>query len=102
MERLGFSNTEGSEYVKPTLGLRLIRHQRLEIALSFTSLLLISIVLPLEKYWFIHGLFCVYIAVRFGVGPSLLANMAVFLFTYVVPYFANSFGILSWGQQTDL
>ena len=68
LERMGYSIQNGSEYVKPALGLRLIRQHLFEVGILFSCILLLSISLPLEKYWFIHGLFCVYIGVRFGFG----------------------------------
>lgn len=102
MERHGYSIQQGSQYVKPTLGLRLVRNQRFEIGISFAGLLVLSLVLPFEKFWFIHGLFSIYIGVRFGFGLSLLANLAVFLVTYVVPYFTMNTGENSWILEAGL
>ncbi len=102
MERLGLSVTKESEYVKPSIGLRLIRPYRIEIGILFLCILLLSLQLPLERFWFIHGLFCVYIGVRFGFGFSLLANLAVFLFTYVFPYFLAYNSKFSWALESDV
>jgi signal transduction histidine kinase len=102
MEEHSLSRSNGSEYVKPSAGLRLVRPQRIEIALSLTGLIVLSIFLPVERYWFIHGLFCVYIGVRFGFALSLLANVIVFLFTYLVPFVTMNYSMLSWALKSDL
>jgi two-component system, sensor histidine kinase len=102
MERLGLSITRESEYVKPSIGLRFIQFHRIEIALLFSCILILSLQLPIEKYWFIHGLFCVYVGVRFGFGLSLLANLAVFIFTYLVPYLTITNSNLSWAVESNL
>jgi signal transduction histidine kinase len=102
MEQHNLSRSNGSEYIKPSAGLRLVRQQRVEIVIALASLILISILLPVERYWFIHGLFCVYIGVRFGFGLSLLANVIVFLFTYLVPFVTMNYSMLSWALESDL
>jgi signal transduction histidine kinase len=102
MEQRGLSRTSGSEYVRPMAGLRLVRPQLAEIIISLISLTALSVTLPLEKYWFIHGLCCVYIGIRFGFALSLLANLFVFLLTYLVPFVTHDFNRLLWAMESDL
>jgi signal transduction histidine kinase len=103
LERHGLSVSKGAEYVRASIGLRIIRPKLFEISTALIGLLVFSIAGSFEKYWFIHGLFCVYIALRFGFGLGLLANMTLFVLIYLVlPFIELNVGQLSWKLKSDL
>jgi signal transduction histidine kinase len=57
-------------------------------------LVILSSLLPLQKYWFVLGVFVVLISIRFGFAYALLANLLVFILTYLRPFiFSDSPGI---------
>ncbi len=86
LEKWGLTLQQGSEYVRPSVTFRLLRPHRLEIALSTLALLVLSITLPLERYWFIYGVFTVYISLRWGFNNAILANLLIFILTYALPF----------------
>jgi two-component system, sensor histidine kinase len=54
------------------------------IAIYFL-LLLLSLTVPFETYWFAYGLAALYIAIRFGFGEALFCNLFVIIILYIVP-----------------
>ncbi|MBL7871923.1 MAG: MASE1 domain-containing protein [Cyclobacteriaceae bacterium] len=60
-------------------------YRHIEITLIYLSLIILSLTIPFEKYWFAYGLVSLYIAIRFGFGDALFCNFYVFLITYVIP-----------------
>ncbi len=100
LEKWGLTLQQGSEYVRPSVTFRLLRPHRLEIALSTLALLVLSITLPLERYWFIYGVFTVYISLRWGFNNAILANLLIFILTYVLPFAFNNTD-LSWTLESN-
>jgi two-component system, sensor histidine kinase len=58
-----------------------------EITVAFIILLVFVFVIDFTKYWFIYGLFSLYIAIRFGFGPATITNYYLFMITYIKPKF---------------
>lgn len=58
-----------------------------EIASVYFILLIFSLFVPFDKYWFAYGLLSLYIAIRYGFRDAIFINLFVFLITYVVPAF---------------
>lgn len=59
--------------------------QVFELAIVFALMLLITNLLPFEKFWFLYGIISLYIALRHGFGPAIITNFYIFLITYIVP-----------------
>lgn len=66
-------------YMSPT------RKQIFELAIVFVIMLLLTNLLPFEKFWFLYGIFSLYIALRHGFGPATITNFYIFLITYIIP-----------------
>ncbi|HCZ35220.1 MAG TPA: hypothetical protein DHV26_04765 [Cytophagales bacterium] len=61
--------------------------KRIEIIVIYASLILLSSLIPFERYWFAYGIISLYVAIRFGFGEAVFCNLFVFLLTYVIPSF---------------
>lgn len=59
--------------------------QVIELAIVFLIMLLLTNLLPFEKFWFLYGIFSLYIALRHGFGPATITNFYIFLITYIIP-----------------
>jgi len=59
--------------------------QVIELAIVFVIMLLLTYLLPFEKFWFLYGIFSLYIALRHGFGPATITNFYIFLITYIIP-----------------
>jgi two-component system, sensor histidine kinase len=69
---------------------RSARQRKLEVTLSFLFVLGLTATLPIEKYWFIYGIFTTYVSLRFGFGSTLIVNSLIFLLTYLPPFLIDS------------
>jgi signal transduction histidine kinase len=99
-KRLIDSLEVNSDHLKSTY--RTLMRNKTEAILSILLLPAFSLFLPMEKYWFIYGVFTVYIAVRFGFGNTLLANTLVFFIAYVVPLMFPTNRDFSWAIEGNL
>ncbi|TXI68103.1 MAG: GHKL domain-containing protein [Cyclobacteriaceae bacterium] len=61
------------------------RKKWIETILIYGALVLLSITIPFEQYWFAYGIVSLYVAIRFGFGAAVFCNLFVFLITYVIP-----------------
>lgn len=59
--------------------------KRIEIILVGGVLIVLSLLIPFEQYWFIYGIVSLYVAIRFGFGEAAFCNLFIFLLTYVIP-----------------
>ena len=57
----------------------------LEIVAIFCILWLLTYLLPFERFWFVYGLFSLYLAIRFGFGMALLGNTYLLRFHTLYP-----------------
>ena len=74
--------------------------KKIEIGIIYCSLVILSLVIPFEKYWFAYGIISLYVAIRFGFGEAAFCNLFVFLITYVIPsYLSHSPGQLFSGSS---
>lgn len=64
--------------------------QVVELGVVFMIMLLLSALLPFEKFWFLYGIFSLYIALRHGFGAATVANFYIFLITYIIPTLATT------------
>jgi signal transduction histidine kinase len=102
LERLGIIPKQGSSYAAVRETFRTIRANQIEVVLSVVTLSVITIYIPIERYWFLYGLFTIYVAIRFGFGNALLANGLVFTFTYLIPLLLTFGRDLSWALESNL
>ncbi|MEJ1237974.1 ATP-binding protein [Chryseolinea sp. T2] len=61
------------------------RHQIVEIAFVFLVMLVMSFFLQFSRFWYLYGLFSLYVAIRFGFGAAILTNFYVIVIAYVMP-----------------
>ena len=61
----------------------------LEISICLLLTLLISQTLSFADYWFLYGIFSLYVAIRFGFGFAIVFNSYILLLTYVLPALLN-------------
>ncbi|MDV3307361.1 MAG: HAMP domain-containing histidine kinase [Cyclobacteriaceae bacterium] len=45
----------------------------------------LTFLIPFNRFWFIYGLFSLYIALRHGFGGAVITNFFIFLITYIIP-----------------
>jgi two-component system, sensor histidine kinase len=76
--------------------------QVIELALIFTLLLSFVFLIEFEKFWYIYGLFSLYVAIRFGFGPAIITNYYIFLITYIFPKLLKSFGVEAFFDYPDV
>jgi signal transduction histidine kinase len=60
----------------------------LEALVFYVATVVGSFFLDFKQYWFVYGLFALYLANRFGFGAALFANLLSITFTYIVPVVA--------------
>ena len=61
------------------------KKQAAELIVMFLIMLALTIFVQFEKFWFIYGIFSLYIAIRHGFGAATITNFYIFLITYIVP-----------------
>jgi signal transduction histidine kinase len=81
--RLLAKPVDGLYIHQPLRGKRLI-----EAMFFYIATIALSFVLSFEQYWFVYGLFALYLANRFGFGAALFANLLSITFTYIIPVMA--------------
>ncbi len=64
--------------------------QKVEKGIIYSSLIILTLLIPFEKYWFAYGIISLYVAIRFGFGEAAFCNLFVFTITYVIPAFTKS------------
>ena len=74
----------------PRTGVRVIHKplsgkQLAEALLIYAGTIILSFFVSFEDYWFVDGIFALYMANRFGFGAALFANLLALTFTYIVP-----------------
>lgn len=73
-----------------------------ELIIVFVLLLFSVFIIEFEKFWYIYGLFSLYVAIRFGFGPAVITNYYIFLITYVLPKLLKSFGVQQFFEYPDV
>ncbi|MEK6783064.1 MAG: ATP-binding protein [Bacteroidota bacterium] len=56
-----------------------------EVLMIFLALSLMSFIISFDSFWFVYGLFSLYLAIRFGFGMAVLGNAFLFFISYLVP-----------------
>jgi two-component system, sensor histidine kinase len=60
-------------------------YKRIEPIAIYVLLIIASVTIPFDKYWFLFGLGGLFIAIRIGFGEALFCNLLIFLITYAIP-----------------
>lgn len=60
---------------------------KIEIYAIYLLLIIFSVLIPFDKYWFLYGIISLYVAIRFGFGETIVCNLFIFLITYIFPSF---------------
>lgn len=102
MEVKGLTIRKGSIYRKPLVSFRILRPHLPEIIISLSGLIFISSTLSFERYWFVYGIFTLYLSVRFGFENAIQANLITFSFAYFVPFITSDFERFSWSTESSL
>jgi two-component system, sensor histidine kinase len=98
MENLRLTTQTGSRIVSLPDAYKFVRYGLAEITSLAFALILLSSLLPLEKYWFVLGVVVTLIAIRFGFGPALMANLLVFILSYVKPFIFTE-SVVAWALK---
>ncbi len=63
--------------------------KRAYLELSFVCLLFIvlSLLFPFDKYWFIYGIGATFFALRWGFEVAIILNVIIFMLSYLLPLF---------------
>lgn len=67
------------------------RKELYELAAIFVLIFLLKFLIEFEDFWYIYGLFSLYVAIRLGFGPAVLTNYYIFILTYILPKLLNAF-----------
>jgi len=59
--------------------------QVVEVCVVLAVMTVLTFLIPFNRFWFIYGLFSLYIALRHGFGGAVITNFFIFLITYIIP-----------------
>lgn len=65
----------------------LSRKAVVELLLISITFVVLSILFPFDKYWFIYGIGATLFALRWGFEASIVLNVIIFLLSYLLPLF---------------
>lgn len=66
---------------------KITKHTLLELALISGTFVVLSLLFPFDKYWFIYGIGATLFALRWGFEASIILNVIIFLLSYLLPLF---------------
>lgn len=83
LQRLGWLQNPPEELIplpaKKTLS------EKILLACIYAGMFIFSLNAPIEKFWFVYGLFTLSISLRFGFGEACFCNLFVFIISFVLP-----------------
>lgn len=59
----------------------------LELDLMCITFVILSILFPFDKYWFIYGIGATFFALRWGFEVAIILNVIIFMLSYLLPLF---------------
>lgn len=68
------------------------RNEGIELTIIFFLLTLSAFTIEFAKYWYVYGFFSLFVAIRYGFGPTLLTNFYILLIAYILPRIFLQFG----------
>ena len=73
-----------------------------EILLVFLVLIACAFFIDFRDFWFLYGIFSLYVAIRFGFGPAIITNFYILVLIYVLPKMFDGFGKNDVGNYVDV
>jgi len=64
---------------------RLSNGQVIEVVAIYAIILMLSLSISFGEFWYVFGVFSLYVALRFGFGMAVCTNAYIFLLTYIKP-----------------
>jgi signal transduction histidine kinase len=77
------------------------RSQIFELIIIAVMLFALVFIIEFEKFWYIYGLFSLYVAIRFGFGPAVVINYYIFLLTYLMPKVLTATGLYTFNDYQN-
>jgi signal transduction histidine kinase len=89
---------------KQTIRLRpdqLHRKAAVELLAISALFIILSVLFPFDKYWFIYGIGATFFALRWGFSVAIILNVIIFMLSYLLPLFdfASSLSITQGSTQ---
>jgi len=75
----------GAKAETPSAFFRLSSLRVAEVIVIYSIILILSLSISFGKFWFVFGVFSLYVALRFGFGLAICTNAFIFLLTYILP-----------------
>ena len=84
--------------VKPDI---LARRTVVELIAISGIFIILSLLFPFDKYWFIYGIGATFFALRWGFSVAIILNLIIFMLSYLLPLFdfASSLSITQGSTQ---
>lgn len=73
----------------------------IQLSVVFVSLLLIVFLFGFVQFWYLYGVFPLYIAIRCGFGPAIIINFYLLFLVYILPRFFYTFGLNEVNNYQD-
>lgn len=101
LERLRLTRTDGAQspVLIPTTRFSWLVY--LEIFLVFLFALILSVYLPVNRYWFLYAIITLWSALRFGIGMAALANMWIVFLTLILSAITSGAFGASWLPESS-
>lgn len=72
-----------------------------ELAVTCVFFVVLSLLIPFDKYWFIYGIGATLFALRWGFEAAIVLNVCIFMLTYVLPLFDFASSLLITQSSTE-
>ncbi len=63
------------------------RRAYLELSFVCIGFIILSVLFPFDKYWFIYGIGATFFALRWGFEVAIILNVIIFMLSYLLPLF---------------
>lgn len=73
-----------------------------ELLLVCSALIACAFLIDFREFWFLYGIFSLYVAIRLGFGPAIITNFYILVLIYVLPKLFGSFGKNDVGNYVDV
>jgi signal transduction histidine kinase len=73
-----------------------------ELAAIYACLFALGFVIEFTAFWYVYGLFALFVAIRYGFGPAIITNFYILLISYVLPKFVAPLGKNDVGDINDV
>ncbi len=102
MEKRGMALTQDATHPSLFGGETLSFRKSAEISALFSALLFSTVTIPMASGWYINGILVQWIAIRFGLGLTILANLWIILSVFSFPsVFSESFASI-WTTSSSM